>query len=162
MGFTPDIPNLYQGKQVIINSDRLLFNAKEDAILLFAEKAIGFSTDGNIHFDVGNEVSGVNNDTNKFIVHSPNIYLGLQDNGNLPTEPALLGDETHEWLDELLTLVDDILNDLLFKVAYIVTAPGSHTAPNPANFSALQTRKNQIKQLSEGLEDIKSKNTKLV
>ena len=41
MTYTPDTPSIYQGKQVIINSNRLLFNAKEDAILLFANKAIG-------------------------------------------------------------------------------------------------------------------------
>ena len=27
---TPEQPNLYQGKQAIINSDRILFNAKTD------------------------------------------------------------------------------------------------------------------------------------
>ena len=51
MSTKPTIPGLYQGNQVIINSDRLLFNAKEDSILLFSNKAIGFSTRGSIHFD---------------------------------------------------------------------------------------------------------------
>ncbi len=160
MSFTPDIPNLYQGKQVIINSDRILFNAKDDSILLFSDKIIGFSTNGSIHFDTSEEKEGTNQ--NKFVVNSPNIYLGLQDNGNLPIQPALLGDDTHEWLDDMLILVDDILNDMLMKVSYIVTAPSTPTAPNPQNFPMLQLRKNQIEQLSQRLEDIKSKNTKLV
>ncbi len=30
MNFTPETPNTYQGNQVIINSDRLVFNAKKD------------------------------------------------------------------------------------------------------------------------------------
>ena len=29
MNYIPDAPNIYQGKQVIIDSDRLIFNAKE-------------------------------------------------------------------------------------------------------------------------------------
>ena len=40
MSYTPESPNEYQGKQVIINSDRLLFNAKDDSIFLFSDKQI--------------------------------------------------------------------------------------------------------------------------
>ena len=135
MAYTPTPPNLYQGKQV-------LFNAKDDSILLFSDKAIGFSTKGNIHFDLGlgiNETKNGNN-RNKFIVNSPNIYLGLQDNGSLPNEPALLGNETQTWLNDLLALIDDILDDILSKVSFVTTAPGSPTAPNPNNFPVLQLR----------------------
>jgi len=51
MSYKPINTTDYQGKQVIIDSDRLLFNAKNDSILLFSDKAIGFSTKGSIHFD---------------------------------------------------------------------------------------------------------------
>ena len=37
----PEIPSQYTKPQVIINSDRLVFNAKTDSILLSAEKSIG-------------------------------------------------------------------------------------------------------------------------
>tara|TARA_R110002020_G_scaffold205522_2_gene410158 strand:+ start:64 stop:177 length:114 start_codon:yes stop_codon:yes gene_type:complete len=37
MAYKPTAPNLFQGNQVIINSDRLLFNAKDDSILLFSK-----------------------------------------------------------------------------------------------------------------------------
>ena len=37
MSYIPEQPNIYQGKQAIINSDRILFNVKEDSILLFSE-----------------------------------------------------------------------------------------------------------------------------
>ena len=53
MAYIPTDPHLYQGKQVIINSDRLVFNAKDDSILLYSDKAIGFNTKGNVHFDLG-------------------------------------------------------------------------------------------------------------
>ena len=164
MAYIPNEPHQYQGKQVIINSDRLLFNAKEDSILLYSDKAIGFSTKGNVHFDLGINLDQVKEGStqNKFVVNSPNIYLGLQKNGNLPNEPALLGNETQTWLNDLLILIDDILDDLLYKVAYVSTAPGSITAPNQANFQALQMRKNEIQRLSEAIQEIKSKNTKLV
>ena len=40
MSYIPQQPNVYQGKQVIINSDRILFNAKDDSIILIADKYI--------------------------------------------------------------------------------------------------------------------------
>ena len=82
MSYVPEQPHIYQGKQVIINSDRLLFNAKTDSILLFSDKAIGFSTNGSFHFDTG----GL--DGNKFVVNATDIYFGL-DADKYPTEPAL-------------------------------------------------------------------------
>ena len=85
--YIPDQPNIYQGKQVIINSDRLVFNAKEDSILLYSNEAIGFSTNGSFHFDTGIL------DENKFVVNAPNIYLGLNYEGDLPYSPAVLGYE---------------------------------------------------------------------
>ena len=51
--YIPTPPGLYQGNQVFINSDRLIFNARVDSILLYSEKAIGFSTNGSFHFDTG-------------------------------------------------------------------------------------------------------------
>jgi len=164
MAYIPQSPDIYQGKQAIINSDRILFNAKEDSILLFSDKAIGFSTKGNVHFDLGVNIDEVKegDNQNKFIVNSPNIYLGLQTNGNLPIEPALLGNETQIWLNDLLTLIEDILDDISFKITFITTFPDKATALNPNNPKILQTRKNEIDRLSEALEEIKSKNTKLV
>ena len=72
MNFIPESPKTYQGNQVIINSDRLIFNAKEDALLAYSDKAIGFTTRGNFHFDTDNSGDA------KFIVNSPNIYFGLK------------------------------------------------------------------------------------
>ena len=44
-------PSTYIGNQVLINSDRLVFNAKKESILLYSDKVIGFSTNGSFHFD---------------------------------------------------------------------------------------------------------------
>ena len=43
MSFNPELPGIYQGKQVLINSDRIVFNAKDDSILLYSDKAVAFS-----------------------------------------------------------------------------------------------------------------------
>ena len=153
MSYTPEQPNIYQGKQAIINSDRILFNAKNDSILLFSNKAIGFSTNGSFHFDTGN------NEENKFVVNAPNIYLGL-DNKKYPTEPALLGDKTEEWLNDLLDLVEGIIDDIVLKISYI--SPVGPTAPNPANEGMVALRRQQIAKLKMDIKEIKSKRIKIV
>ena len=163
MTYTPDTPSIYQGKQVIINSDRLLFNAKEDAILLFANKAIGFSTNGSIHFDTSDKKDG--DKASKIVMNSPNIYLGLKrEYGKdiLPTEPAVLGDYLGDiWLLDLLECFEGLINDLITKVSFITTAPGAPTGPNPSNNAMLSLRKQQIKDLKDNIQYFKSKITKI-
>ena len=157
MSYKPINTNDYLGKQVIINSDRLLFNAKDDSILLFSDKAIGFSTKGSIHFDTSS------NKNSKLVINTPNIYLGLKSDKNLPTEPSILGNELDDWLggvNGLLDVLEGIISDIIVKVSY--TAPGGFTGPNPANESAFTTRRRQIDALRDNIQYIKSKTTKLV
>ena len=160
MTYTPDTPSIYQGKQVIINSNRLLFNAKDDSILLFANKAIGFSTNGSIHFDTSDKKDGEK--ASKVVINSPNIYLGLQYNGDLPTEPAVLGNYLGDiWLLDLLETLEGLIDDLITKVSFITTAPGAPTGPNPANKAMLSLRKMQIEDLKNNIQYFKSKITKI-
>ena len=151
MAYIPKQPNTYQGTQVIINSDRLLFNAKDDSVLMFADKAIGFNTRGTINFDTGDNV-----DKNKFVVNSPNIHLGLIDNLYSPTEPALLGDSTEKWLQDLISFLK--MNLLgFFATQYIHAGNGAPGSPSP-----MYNLRMKLDNLEKRIEDIKSKNVKLV
>ena len=158
MKFIPESPNTYQGNQVIINSDRLVFNAKEDTILLYSDKAIGFSTNGNFHFDTDNSGDA------KFIVNSPNIYLGLENlrTGELPTEPAVLGHELKSLLEQILDLLDTMALDMGYNIAHITTQPGTPTGMNPANIGIINNISSEIKMIRNNINDIMSQNTKLV
>tara|TARA_Y100000592_G_scaffold45491_1_gene72158 strand:+ start:2687 stop:3154 length:468 start_codon:yes stop_codon:yes gene_type:complete len=154
MAYKPNNPNIYQGKQVIINSDRLLFNAKDDSILLFSNKAISLSTNGSIHFDTSSDEKNSN-----FIVNCPNIYLGLDFEDNLPTAPAVKGDELEEFLNSLLDVVNSLWNATLYEVSY--TESGTFTGPNPKNLGVEARIEKQINDLRKEIEFIKSKNVKL-
>jgi len=158
MKFIPESPNTYQGNQVIINSDRLVFNAKEDAILLYSDKAIGFSTNGNFHFDTDNSGDA------KFVVNSPNIYLGLGNlrTGELPTEPAVLGHELQGILLQICQLLDMMNLDICFNVAHITTAAGTPTTMNLANASVYNCLDEEIEDIRKNIDDIMSQNTKLI
>ena len=156
MAYKPINTVNYKDKQVIIDSNRLLFNAKEDSILLFSNKAIGLSTKGSIHFDTSPDISS------KLVINTPNIYLGLKSDKNLPTDPAVLGNELDEWIggpNGLLDVLEGIINDIILKVSY--TAPGGFTGPNPRNIQALSLRRTQIEDLRDNVHLFKSKITKL-
>jgi len=156
MAYKPTSTIDYKGKQVIIDSDRLLFNAKGDSILLFSNQAIGFSARKSIHLDTSN------NNESKLVINTPNIYLGLKSDKNLPTEPAVLGNELDEWLggmNGLLDIIDGIIDDMLYKVSYSIGP--SFTGPNPVNDASFVTRRKQIQALRDNIEQFKSKTTKL-
>ena len=84
MAYVPEFP--YKGDQAIITSGRVLFNAKDDSVLFFAAKSIGFSTAGSIHF----------NSDDVCIINSPKIYLGLN-----ATEPLVKGNQLTSYLQDL-------------------------------------------------------------
>jgi len=156
MTYIPEDPNIYIGSQVIINSGRLVFNAKRDSILLYSDKAIGFSTNGSFHFDTSP------NPNSKFIVNSPNIYLGLESDNALPTQPAVLSDDLINSLNDILDLISGVYFDLAFNVSFLSTTPGTLTALNTKNFQLLTKRSKEISDLRDTLHDIKSEKIKLV
>ena len=152
---TPEQPNLYQGKQAIINSDRILFNAKTDSVLVYSSQHISFSCNGNIHFDTGDE--------SQVVINSQNIYLGLDDN-NLAKEAAVLGEQNEVWLNDLCDLVEELLYILGEGGTYqlMTTVPGSPTAPNPSNIGILKPIVTKIGNMRKNIELIKSKRVKIV
>lgn len=157
MTYIPDPPQDYKGNQVIINSDRLLFNAKSDSILLFSDKVIGFSTNGSFHFDTSPD-----KDTSKFIINSPNIYLGLEYDNTLPTQSAVLADDLIASLKEIFYMIETLYADIAFQISYLSTTEGTLTGVNTKNYRLLEKRRRDIYRAIEDLEDIKSTNTKLV
>ena len=84
----PTSPEQYAGKQVILNSGRLVFNTTQDHLLLSSAQTIGF-----------NAVQGFNFDTkSNFVVNASSVKLG----GKTATEPLLKGDSTIAILTDLI------------------------------------------------------------
>ena len=161
----PESPNTYQGNQVIINSDRLVFNAKNDSILLYSNEAIGFSTNGSFHFDTSFL------DENKFVVNAPNIFLGLDYNGDLPYSEAVKGHELGKYLgddDGVLSLLEDMIDiitgQLTFWSPYAnpMTNQPQTTSPNyTKNYSKFNDVLERIHTLQKSVGEFKSKITKI-
>ena len=117
MAYEPDAPSEYSGKQVIINSDRLLFNARTDSILVIADQSVGISTNGTFNVDSADIA----------IINSPEIYLGLD-----AVEPVVLG-------DTLLGLLEELCDALAAETHPTPVGP-SGPPINAADYSSIKSR----------------------
>lgn len=88
--YTPEFP--YRGNQIIIDSDRVLINSKEDSTFIVGKKAVGISTQGTFNVDSGG----------KTIINSPEIYLGLE-----AKHPLIKGDTLLVILTAFIKIVDE-------------------------------------------------------
>lgn len=136
--YIPIPPDKYTGKQVILNSDRLLFNAKTDTIFLLSKQAISLSTKGTLNFDSDNIC----------IINSPKIQLGLN-----ATEPLLLGNKTVDLLKQLLDKLN-ILSSALGKAKIVV---GDIDVAFTEINTPAQDLNLTVKNILSNLESIKSK-----
>ena len=95
---TPESPNLFTGDQIILNSGRLLFNSKDDSILLSANNTINL-----------NSVDSVNIDSPTSIIQSKEIYLGDKN----ATEPIILGDKFLSDFSALVSTINSLATALV-------------------------------------------------
>jgi hypothetical protein len=89
----PIVPSLFTQPQIVLNSNRVVINAKTDSILLSSQKSVGISTQGSVNID-----------SKSFYVSSNDIKLGSKN----ATEPVLKGDTTVELLKQLTKAIKDL------------------------------------------------------
>lgn len=90
----PTKPDEYTGKQIIINSGRLVLNTTEDHLMLSSAQSINL-----------NSTRTVNIDASEMTIQTEKIYLGSKS----ATEPLLLGDTTAELLKEMIAILKDLV-----------------------------------------------------
>ena len=138
----PDVPSKYSGKQILLNSGRLVFNSSNDHILLSSAKSINL-----------NSIDSVNVDTTKMVVQANNIYLG---NETVATEPLLLGNATVNLLGTLIQTLKQFSEVLKTQSVTTPTVPGQ-----PANIPGFVTYgtilSTMMDSLDQQLKDITSK-----
>ena len=83
----PIAPNEYSGKQLILNSGRLVLNTTEDHLLLSSKQSVNI-----------NAITSFNVDTPQSVIQSSKVLLG----GVNAVEPVLKGDTTINLLNELV------------------------------------------------------------
>lgn len=108
--------NEYSGNQVIISSGRIIFNTKENEILMFSNTKINFACNQNFGIDSGKSMllNSQNNSeitskggqiilrsAKETIFQAPNIYLGDTRNA----QHMVKGDTLYQLLDKLVTAI---------------------------------------------------------
>ena len=134
---SPTSPDQYAGKQILINSGRLVFNSTVDHILFSSKKSINL-----------NAVEGVNIDTPTVTFSSGKMFLGSKN----ATEPILLGNQTVNLLDQLLVNLQSFMTICSTLVS---TPPGTPVGPLNIVAGQMSTILNGLQQ---NLNSIKSKN----
>tara|TARA_R110002153_G_C13314050_1_gene496604 strand:- start:994 stop:2175 length:1182 start_codon:yes stop_codon:yes gene_type:complete len=94
----------YKGNQVILNSGRLFFNAKEKDIQLSSVESIGINTQGTINLDAEEYIC----------FDSPKILLGekARTAPDSNKEPVLLGNQTEQLLETVFNMLDSMAKDM--------------------------------------------------
>jgi hypothetical protein len=134
---SPTSPDQYAGKQILINSGRLVFNSTVDHILFSSKKSINL-----------NAVEEVNIDTPTVTFSSGKMFLGSKN----ATEPLLLGNQTVTLLDQLLVNLQSFMTICSTLVS---TPPGTPLGPLNIVAGQMSTILNGLQQ---NLNSIKSKN----
>jgi hypothetical protein len=139
----PEAPNLFIQPQIIINSDRVLINAKKDHVLISAQKSVGLSSN-----------ASVNVDSPQFIVSSQIIKLG----GKNADEALIKGNTLYNKLDTVL----DSLITLMKVLEKSQIWPGGVPAPDGITSLAASTTRTQLSGVQKTLKDILSKQNKTI
>lgn len=137
----PTNPSEWINPQVIINSDRLIFNAKTDSILLSAEKSVGIFSNNSINF------SG-----KSFIVDSTDIKLGA----NNASEPLILGDKFLDNLGKVMEALDVLCDQLQSSKIW----PEGAAVPDSGQIIAASKLQGLVQNFNNQIDTFKSKVSK--
>lgn len=130
----PEATRVYSGEQIILNSGRLVFNAKNDSIILSAEKSIHLTSDTSVNVDGGNQIALV----------APKVYLGSTAGAEgTQLQSLVLG-------ENLNTVLGDIASFLTGLGVYFQTATDSVGAP----IASLQQASSKANQLGQSIQNI--------
>ena len=142
------IPTLWDGKQIILNSDRLIFNSRNNEMFFSALGTQYFCTSDWFVSDsmkghvLNTEGQTVLRNKKNTIINSPEIYLGVPDEGSPKLEEGKC--EHLVFGETLKTLLEELI-DAITKAQYINgMGPASL---NPANLPTFMGIKQKLKKI---------------
>jgi len=141
-GKEPTFPKVYTGKQIILNSGRLVFNSTQDHILLSSAKSINLNTVESVNIDAATQT----------VIQTPELYLG----GIETAQPVVLGNDLVDLLSKVLWDLDFLTGALKNQLGVPVGTP-----IGPTNLVA-QAINDKIGGYKAELSNILSNTTKTV
>jgi hypothetical protein len=138
----PLTPAQFSNPQIILNSDRIILNAKNDSILISGQNSVGIFSNESINIESIKEIN----------LSSKLIRLG----GINADQSVLKGDKTVEYLKILITELQNIAEAL--KV--IQDWPGGAPTPNPTMLLTANSALQVFENVYNEIDSIKSKTVK--
>jgi hypothetical protein len=139
-GSAPD-PKTFTSPQIILNSTRIILNAKTDNILISGQQSVSLSS-----------IKSVNIDAPKTIIQSSNIFLGDSN----AVERGVMGDTLYNKLDVVLESLITLVRVLEAQQLW----PGGLAAPDGGMMTTSSTVKSQLTNIKTTLTEILSKTVK--
>ena len=140
----PTTPSQFVNPQIILNSDRIVLNAKTDSVLISGQNSVGISSNNSINIESTSEID----------IASKLVKLGSTN----ASQAVLRGDETVEYLKILITELQNLSEAL--KV--IQDWPGGVPAPNPIILATANSSLQVFQTIYNEIDSVKSKIVKTV
>jgi hypothetical protein len=138
----PTTPAQFTNPQIILNSDRIVLNAKNDSVLISGQKSVGISSNGSVNIESTSEMN----------LASKLVRLG----GVKANQSVLKGDDTVEYLKILITELQNLSEAL--KV--VQDWPSGAPVPNPVILTTANSALKVFENVYNEIDSIKSKTVK--
>lgn len=112
--------NSFEKDTVILNSDRVILNSKDDSVFILSKKTVGISAIDSVHFNVG--LSDSKDMNNKFVINAPYIQLGLPSKG--VNEPIAKAESVINFINDIIGALDAFSASLASATALGVGVSG--------------------------------------
>lgn len=112
----PLTPSQFTSPQIIINSDRVVINARMDSVLISGQESVSLSSNKSINLE-----------SEKVYIAGRDIKLGSKN----ATEPVLKGDTTAQLLTIVLKELINITKALSVQKTFVAGIPGPDPIMNP-------------------------------
>jgi hypothetical protein len=134
----PTSTDQYKGNQVLVNGGRLVFNAKEESILISAKQSVGINAN-TLNFDA----------TDYMCIDAGKIYLGKAARTAFLKEPVVLGVQLENWMNSLLSALNGI-------AIAMQTATAVGAGPVTSLVTQAGTLQSQTQALRDSIKNFKS------
>lgn len=140
----PTTPAQFANPQIILNSDRIILNAKSDSVLISGQNSVGISSNNSVNIESTSEIG----------IASKLVKLGSVN----ASQAVLRGDETVEYLKILITELQNMSEAL----KAVQDWPGGVAAPNPLLLTTATSALQVFGTIYNEIDSVKSKTVKTV
>jgi hypothetical protein len=140
----PILPSQFTNPQIILNSDRIVLNAKTDSVLISGQNSVGISSNNSINIESTSEID----------IASKLVKLGSVN----ASQAVLRGDETIAYLKTLIIEIENIASAL----KTVQNWPGGVATPNPVLLNVATCALETLETVYNEIDSVKSKTVKTV